>query len=76
MAFGVDVCLLWSKLYLSQLCSEVYAAGCGLCDLVWRGHYAYWRRGALLFGERLRLTSMVWIGFILIGIIGLKWSDS
>lgn len=43
-------------------------SGVGITLIGVVGHY--------FFGERLRLTSMVWIGFILIGIIGLKWSDS
>lgn len=32
--------------------------------------------GHFLFGERLKLGSLVWMGFILIGIMGLKWSES
>ncbi|MEK3789363.1 MULTISPECIES: DMT family transporter [Paenibacillus] len=29
-----------------------------------------------VFGERIRAMSLVWMGFILIGVIGLKWGNS
>ncbi|WP_084778320.1 DMT family transporter [Saccharibacillus sacchari] len=43
-------------------------SGVGITLIGVVGHY--------FFGERLKLNSLVWIGFILIGIVGLKWSES
>ncbi|WP_416293232.1 DMT family transporter [Paenibacillus illinoisensis] len=43
-------------------------SGVGITLIGVVGHY--------FLGERLRAMSVVWMGFILIGIIGLKWSDS
>ncbi|MGF9699408.1 MULTISPECIES: DMT family transporter [Paenibacillus] len=43
-------------------------SGVGITLIGVVGHY--------FLGERLKAMSMVWMGFILIGIIGLKWSDS
>ncbi|MDO3410472.1 multidrug efflux SMR transporter [Saccharibacillus sp. CPCC 101409] len=43
-------------------------SGVGIATIGIAGHY--------LFGERLKAASLVWIGFILIGIVGLKWSES
>lgn len=43
-------------------------SGVGITLIGVVGHY--------FLGERLKAMSIVWMGFILIGIIGLKWSDS
>ncbi|MEO2207920.1 multidrug efflux SMR transporter [Paenibacillus pabuli] len=43
-------------------------SGVGITLIGVVGHY--------FLGERLKAMSVVWMGFILIGIIGLKWSDS
>ncbi|MFC9710684.1 multidrug efflux SMR transporter [Paenibacillus sp. JNUCC31] len=43
-------------------------SGVGITLIGIVGHY--------FLGERLKAMSIVWMGFILIGIIGLKWSDS
>ncbi|WP_405154468.1 DMT family transporter [Paenibacillus sp. FSL K6-0108] len=43
-------------------------SGVGITLIGIVGHY--------FLGERLKTMSIVWMGFILIGIIGLKWSDS
>lgn len=43
-------------------------SGVGITLIGIVGHY--------FLGERLKAASILWMGFILIGIIGLKWSDS
>ncbi|GGO08168.1 DMT family transporter [Saccharibacillus kuerlensis] len=43
-------------------------SGVGITMIGIVGHY--------FFEERLKITSLLWMSFILIGIVGLKWSES
>ncbi len=54
--------------YMSISVAYAIWSGVGITLISIAGYY--------LFGERLRMTSVCWLAVIVVGIIGLKWSDA
>ncbi|CAM3542469.1 MULTISPECIES: DMT family transporter [Saccharibacillus] len=69
VCYGVSFTLLnFSVRHIPLGVAYAIWSGVGITLIGVAGHY--------FFGERLKAASLVWMGFILVGIVGLKWSES
>ena len=70
-----DVPVLWCQLYMLELCSGLFASQYGIRSMVGIGIVLIAIVGYFIFDERLSMASFLWIGVIVVGVIGLNISN-